>query len=214
VLRDAAVALIQEQLGFRSDLESNIITHLQLAQLQLEKSPTKPWFLIAAESFVDTVADTETVAVPTGFIQEVEQAVLRYVPDDSTGIADEVDLSKNSYDVLRTNFREVESGAPQAYALLNETFHFFPLPDAVYRIRMIFYGEALPLTSNIENVWLEKAPKLLMGVAGKEIAAALRDSAAMATFDRWEKEDRLLIYGETISREMANFDLQVGGPHV
>jgi len=213
MLRDAAVALIQEQLGFRSDLELNIITHLQLAQLQLEKAPTKPWFLFSADVTLTTVADTESVAIPTDFISESDMCVLRYVPADSDGIEDEVDLRKDIYAVLRKTFREVESGPPQAYAVVGEFFRFFPLPDDAYSVHLIHYKKDALLTTNIENQWLEHAPKLLMGVAGKELAAALRDSAAMATFQRWENEDRLLTFSETISKEMAGFDMQVGGPH-
>ena len=211
--RDEAVSLMLEQLGFRTDLSSNCITHLKLAQIQLEKGPTKPWFLISAQLSLATIAGTETVAVPTGFIQEYDQATLKYVPDDSEGLADEVDLVKGTYDVLRVNFREVESGAPQAYALMNGNFHIFPLPDAVYSLKLIQYTKDTVLDTNIENAWLRESPKLLIGAAGKELAAALRDSAAMATFQRWENEDRLLTFSETISKEMAGFDMQVGGPH-
>lgn len=214
MLRSAAVSLIQEQLGFRTDLESNIITHLQLAQIQLEKGPTKPWFLISEDSYTDTEADEQRLLIPEDFIQEADQCVIRYVPDDADEPSDEVDLRKDFFDVLRTNFAETASGPPQAYALVGNYFRLFPTPDDIYRLHMIYYKKDDVLDTDIENLWLEHAPKLLMGAAGKEIARALRDSAALATFMAWEQEDRLLLFGQNTAREMENMDMQVGGPHV
>jgi len=212
--RDEAVALMQIQLGFRSDQSANIILHLKLAQTMLEKSPTKPWFLIAAEDTLVTVADDQKITVPTDFLQEAEQGVLRFVPDDADSPDDEVDLVKDSYDVLRKNFRTTASGEPQAYALFGGYFYIFPVPDDVYTLHLIRYGQDTVLSTNVENNWLKYAPKLLMGSAGKELAAALRDSNAMEIFARWESEDRILTFSQEIAREQANSDAQVGGPHV
>jgi hypothetical protein len=212
--RDEAVALMQLQLGFRSDQSANLILHLKLAQTMLEKSPTKPWFLIVGEDTLVTVADDQKIAVPTDFLQEAEQGVLRFIPDDADSPDDEVDLDKDSYDVLRKNFRTTASGEPQAYALFGGYFYIFPVPDDVYTLKMIRYGQDTVLSTNVENNWLKYAPKLLMGSAGKELAAALRDSNAMEIFARWESEDRILTFSQEIAREQANSDAQVGGPHV
>jgi hypothetical protein len=212
--RDEAVALMQLQLGFRSDQSANLILHLKLAQTMLEKSPTKPWFLIVGEDTLVTVADDQKIAIPTDFLQEAEQGVLRFIPDDADSPDDEVDLDKDSYDVLRKNFRTTASGEPQAYALFGGYFYIFPVPDDVYTLKMIRYGQDTVLSTNVENNWLKYAPKLLMGSAGKELAAALRDSNAMEIFARWESEDRILTFSQEIAREQANSDAQVGGPHV
>lgn len=214
--RDEAVALIQEQLGFHSDLSTNIITNLKFAQQTLEKGPTKPWFLISEDSYIRTTAEEPRLPIPSDFLQETDEAVLRYVPDDITD--GEVDLKKDFYDVLRKNYMDVdtgtvESGPPEAYALIGIYFRLFPTPDDDYLIRQIYYKSDTVLSSNVENAWLKHLPMLLIGKAGKQLASALRDSVAASTFGQWENEGRLLLLSQTIDREMANRDMQIGGPH-
>lgn len=214
--RDEAVAIIQEQLGFRSDLSTSIITNLKLAQTTLEKGPTKPWFLVSEDSYIRTEVDEPRVPIPSDFLSETDQAVLRYVPDTLTD--GEVDLTKDDYDTLRKNFFDpdtgtTKSGAPEAYALLGNYFRIFPTPDDDYLLRQIYYAEDTVLSTNVENNWLKHFPYLLIGKAGKQIAGALRDSAAFGQFSQWENEGRVLLLSQTLDREFANRDMQIGGPN-
>lgn len=220
--RDEAVAMIKLQLGFRSNQDANIILCLKLAQTQLELQPTKPWFLISEDSYAFTTPDEERVALPTDFLQEVDEAVLRYVPEDADSPADEVDLVKEDYDTLRANYRGwtdtttgESSGAPQAYCILDGYFRIFPLPDTLYRLRMIYYAKATVLDTNVENGWLKYAPLLIMGKAGQMIAGGpLRDSEAMKVFQGWEAQGSLALAGQVVSRDMSNRRLQMGGSHI
>lgn len=214
--RDEAVAAIQEQLGFRSDLSTNIITNMKLAQVTLEKGPTKPWFLVSEDSYIRTTNAEQRIPIPSNFLQETDQAVLRYIPDTLTD--GEVDLKKDDYDVLRKNFLDtttgtIETGAPEAYALLGNYFRIFPTPDDDYLLRQIYYKTDTVLSTNVENGWLKHVPYLLIGKAGGQIASALRDSAALSTFKSWENEGRLILLSQNVDREFSNRDMQVGGPH-
>lgn len=214
--RDEAVAIIQEQLGFRSDLTTSILTNLKLAQQTLEKGPTKPWWLISEDSYTRTTADEPRVSLPADFLSETDQAVLRYVPDDLTD--GEVELKKDDYDTLRKNYFDditgtTETGSPVAYALLGNYFRIFPVPDDDYLLKQIYYAKDTLLDTNIENGWLKHIPCILIGKAGGQLAAALRDSAALATFRSWENEGRIILSGQTTDRDMANRDMQIGGPH-
>jgi hypothetical protein len=214
--RDEAVAIIQEQLGFRSDLSTNIITNLKLAQTTLEAGPTKPWFLIEEDSYIRTTADEPRLPIPSDFLSETDQALLRYVPDDLTD--GEVRLIKDDYDVLEKNYLDsltgtIETGTPEAYALLGDYFRIFPTPDDDYLIRQIYYAQDTVLDTNVENGWLKYFPYLLIGKAGGQIAAALRDSTAASTFRGWETEGRLIMVSQTYDREFANRDMQIGGSH-
>ena len=216
--RNEAVAVIQEQLGFRSDLSTNIITNLQLAQKALERGPTKPWFLVSEDSYIRTESGEDRIPLPSDFLQETDQAVLRYIPDSVTSTNPEVDLDKDDYDVLRKNFLStvtgsIQTGAPQAYALLGEYFRIFPTPDDDYLLRQIYFKTDTALDTNVENGWLKHVPYLLIGKAGGQIASAIRDSVALATFKAWENEGRLILLSQTIDREFSNRDMQVGGPH-
>lgn len=213
--RDEAFALMLEVLGFRTGLQSTLIRHIKLAQTTLELGPTYPWFLLSEDSFTTTLSGEERILVPTDFLGEKDDLVLKYVPDDAESDLDEVDLKKGFYDTLRQNYRDVERalGPPEAYAIVGNYFRLFPTPDDDYTIRMIFYQAATPLDTNVENVWLKYAPKVLMGMAGQTVAASLRDVVAQGEFARWEKEGRLLLHQRTVDRELENSELQIGGPH-
>lgn len=214
--RDEAVDEIQLQLAFRTTLEDEIIRQLKMAQTALEAGPTKPWFLISEDSYVRTTLNEQRLALPTDFLQETDEAVLRYVPDTLTD--GEVDLVKDDYDQLRADYLDsstgtIETGKPEAYALFGEYFRLFPTPDDDYLIHMIYYKKDTVLSTNVENGWLKWAPYLLMGKAGKQIATALRDKDAVAVFSQWENEGRLLLVSQTYERQYANRSMQIGGPH-
>lgn len=211
--RDEGVALIQEQMAFRTTLSANIVTYMKLAQKTLERGPTKPWFLISEDTFATTDVDEERLAVPTNFIQEVDQASLRYRPDDWPD-SPEVELKKDEYDVLKRNFKHASSGPPKAYALMGEYIRLFPTPDDAYTLRWIIYEDDTVLDANVENKWLREVPLLLLGTAGKLMVGATRDPGAKATFDEWIQVGLKVVHTHDVSREMQNMVMQMGGPAV
>lgn len=208
--RDEVIALIQQQLGFRSDQATNLVTYMQLAQQTLQQAPTLPWFLKSERSYIDTTANEERIPLPTDFLREVEPSCLVYVPTDTD--EDKVFLDKDFGDQLEEYYQRT-TGAPEAYCIDGEYFRIFPTPDAVYRIRMVYYFKAATLTTNIENEWTLHAPFLMAGIAGGMIAPALRDKGASAQFKQWEIQGRALLFSDTEAREHANMDYQMGGPH-
>lgn len=211
--------MIQLQLAFRTTLSTEIVTCMKLAQIDLEGEPLKPWFLISEDAYIRTEADEDRVPIPEDFLGETDEAVLRYVPDDPDEDNPELDLKKDDYDTLRKNFMDESTGglltgSPEAYCLLGAYFRIFPTPDDDYLVRMIYYQKDDELDTNIENQWLKHVPRLLMGKAGKLIAQGpIRDSVAWQVFDSWEREGRAALTNFVVSRDMANRDLQVGGPH-
>ena len=213
MLRDAGVALIQEQLAFRTTLSSNIVTWMQLAQTTLEKGPTKPWFLVSEDTFTTTVSGEERVSLPLTFLQEVEDATFKYRPSTWPD-EPEVDLVKDEYDVLRRNYRGSEAGPPEAYALLGDYFRLFPTPDDAYAVRLIFYEMDDVLSTNIENRWLKEVPLLLLGSAGLMISGSTVTPSAKANFQDWVNTGLKVVHAHDVSREMANRVMQVGGPAV
>lgn len=217
--RDEAVSEIQVQLVFRTTLASTIISHLQKAQQDLELAPTLPWFLISEDSYIDTVSGEQRTPVPTDFLDETDEAVLRYVPTTPSASTPEVDLIKDNYDDLRKAFMDTTTGIlkvgpPEAYALLGNYFRLFPTPDSTYRLRMIYYKQDTLLTTNVENQWLKYIPLLLMGKAGKKSSLGpLRDQIAWQVFSEWEAEGRRLLTTREVTRDASNKNLQVGGRH-
>lgn len=209
--RDEAVSIIQQQLGFRTDLSSEIVTNLKLAQTMLEVGPTRPWFLVSEQQSILTVEGESRLPIPTEMLTEIDSTRLVYIPDDEEEAA--VDLKKEDYDQLEYDYREEEAGPPAAYALLGDYFRLFPVPDDAYTIKIIVYGRDETLDSNIENGWLKWVPYAIIGKAGAQIATAVRDATALATFREWERDGRLALAGMDVAREVANRVLQMGGPH-
>lgn len=209
MIREEAINLMRMILGFRTDLEAACITALQNAQISLELGPEKPWFLVSEISYADTVAGEPRVRVPTSMLQEVDNALMYYINDD----AEKVELTKDEVDVLTRQYGNATSAAPKAYALDGLNFVFFPAPDAVYRIYMQFFEKDTTLDTNIENRWLKYIPNLLIGEAGLIISAAVRDKEAMKEFGRLRQEAALLLLSQNTDRDLANRELQIGGPH-
>lgn len=213
MLRDEAVSIIQEQLGFRSDLSSTIITTMQLAQDQLELSPTMPWFLLSERSFILTTVNDQRVPVPLKFLQEYEESALVYVKDSET----EIILGKRDLDKLMLKFPAGAPPAnvtsePQFYALRGTYFIIFPVPDAQYPIWMTYYKQAEVLDSNFENVWLSNAPYLLIGKTGTMLPSSIKTDKMQAQFQAWEREGRLTLFGREESRtHVGRDDYAMGG---
>jgi hypothetical protein len=213
--RDEGIALIKQKLGFRqgTGLDASIVANMVAVQADLEAGPVKPFFLISEDAYTTTTPNDERLFIPDDFLEEVEDAVFKYVPDGVTEASGEIDLYKDEYDTLRSNFKNVPKGPPQAYCLLGNYFRLFPTPDAIYTVHLIYYQRDAALTSNIENKWMKWNPKIIYGIAGKNIAESLRDFAAVNAMQQWEAEGRILLSRQSITREMANRNMQIGGPH-
>jgi hypothetical protein len=154
VLRDAMVTTILGRLGARTDLQSLVETEvLYVQETVLEGHPWLPWFLTTETASTPTVAGEESVAVPTGFLQEMEgQSVWLIDPSDDVT---PLELKKDEYDILLQRYPG--TGQPQAYALRGDFFMLRPTPDDIYTLRMRYFGRAPLLSSNIENVWSKHA---------------------------------------------------------
>ena len=212
--RDEAVTIIQQQLGFRTDLTSTIITTMKLAQVQLEVGPTLPWFLLSEKSHIFTLPEEERVPVPNEFIEEYEESALVYKPDDTT--QEDVILGKRDLDTMFKKFSAINDPTitrePQFYAIRGVYFILFPTPDAIYRIQMTYYRKGVVLDTNVENVWLKHIPYLLIGKTGNMLPAPIKTDKMQAQFSAWENEGRLTIFGKDESRtHTGRDDYAMGG---
>lgn len=208
--RDEGVALIQEQLAFKTTLASSIVTYMQLAQTTLEKSPTKPWFLESAPTPLVSVAETELITLPTGFICEMEDQDLLFTDEDYIDEA----LIKEDYNKLKRYYKGSEPGVPEYYALLHESIALFPTPDIVYNFSWRFYKADTALTTNVENNWLKEVPLLLLGSTGIMIAGGpIRDKVAMDIFNGWINTSLAVVAKHNAERAVAGQLLQIGGAH-
>src|SRR5262249_8983050 len=100
--RDEGVALIKQQLAFRTTLDTEIVTLMKLAQTTLEKGPTKAWFLLSDPTPLVTVANQRTVVLPDGWLAEDEDKPVYWQRLDGS----RKKLIRDEYEILNWDFKD------------------------------------------------------------------------------------------------------------
>jgi hypothetical protein len=208
-----ALGLIALILGNRSDLATKGQTALGIAQSHFEQGPDYPWFLVSESATIVTAIGERRIPMPTDFIGEYEEAALFY--EDTDG--ELTKLAKKDYDYLVGKYTATAEGEPEMYSADGLYFNLFPLPDDLYTLQTKFYKKDTAistLSSGSTNKWLTYAPNCLIGWAGQNLAAGLRDTVAAARFQVLEGEGRKLLNTQNEERKHSNRQYQIGGPHV
>jgi hypothetical protein len=203
--RDEAVAIIQFDLGRRTDLEDEIIAKMQEAQRILEQGATLPWFLKEEDASLVLPVGSADVAFPTGFLREIDDEdneCFHYTGDDPIG---EVYLEKIELRNGTQRFADVDDGRPRAYAIRKASWKFFPGRDIEYTLTYSYWKSATSLaTETATNAWLVYQPTILIGMAGASIAHVLGHERAKAKFDADFARGWKAAFGETVMRQEAN----------
>lgn len=214
--RDEAVVEMQNIFGFTSINVEPCQRELKHAQTRLENGPIRPWFLKEDRAFTFTTIGEQRILLPDNFLEEDEDSALWYAPDngapDQEIVKDDLDfLIKNQENFPGTNAAGVAiPGVPQFYAISGQYFRLFPTPDAVYKIRMIYFKSDTPLDTNIENKWMKYAPWLVIGEAGVVLSVSNRDKVAQAEFARLRQSAGITLNTETEARLHANRSYVMG----
>lgn len=209
MLRSAAVARIQDGLGFASRQSDKIVLRLQEAQRELEMGKTLPGFLLQEQvAPLTLLIGTSLVALPAGFLRMDENNPLHYSPEPD---AAPVYISfKRSYrEALEANF-STEPGAPTVAVILQNYINFITTADQTYDLLWSWYKAAQILDTDIENEWLANAPEWLIGEAGWRMAMDARDKDAVVIFDNLRKTGRAAVFGEIVAQEESIGPLIMG----
>lgn len=204
--RAAAVRRIQRGLGWRSNLEYDIIMSLQEAQRDLERGKSLPEFLLVEDATLTVTAGTGEIALPTNFLRRSSHK-LRYTLDNSD--KPQFVEWRNLNEAL-AQWGGADSRSPQVVVLRNSTLLFYPERDKPYTVTWSYYKKDAVLSTNIQNLWLQNAPELLIGLAGMSIAADAKNSNALATFTNMYKMARQTWFNEIVVQEMDDGPLIMG----
>lgn len=223
MLRDAAITLILNRTGQRggavspvdTTMQAQAITEMQWAQEELEKqdSGLMPWFLENeyTNAAFKTSASSPLVALPTGFLRELDEVRCALFYQDTTLDDEWVPLEKLDMDEGKTEYGGEVAGKPQAYSLLGVNYRMWPKPDAEYPLKALIYMGDAVLSSNIENNWLKYAGKVLIGKTGYAVAGwGVRDEAATAFFLKMETEGRDGLIRANTARQEAGRSRSMG----
>lgn len=199
-----AIARIKQGLGFRTDLDDAILRELRDQQELLEKGQSLPWWL-KVDSTLAAVADTQTIAVPDGFIR-FDEDVEPWMTDTTTGqrsvikVMDWDQLLALSWD---EDTQAVSTGPVRAFALRGSVFQLAPVPTENGTIYASWYQQDEDLEDvgdDESNLWLTYAPLVLIGSAGMALAADTRDDDAIRIFTN--------MYTGANSRMIADIELR------
>ena len=142
-------------------LELNMLIHGRLEAGQL-----LPWFLYLEDTSASTVANTETVAFPTGFIRfddGMEKGGLFY-NDTSITLPDPwVPLTRGQGNDIKALYADNTYAAPEMYDLQVGQFLLRPIPDAIYPLKVAgMFASANVTDDGNTTLWTIHAADLLV----------------------------------------------------
>lgn len=208
--RDTAIEVIMARLGNRTGLEEMAVREMQLAQDRLESGPEMPWFLEATAT-ASVAIDATMATLPTLYKRTHEDGL--WIRE--TGTTDAVaPITKIDFPELlkfRKDATVGESGIPDRYALWGTTLELYPVADKAYDLIHYHYAKGALLETNIENLWLEYAPDLMIAETGIVIAMFARDDSAVQVFSAQRADAQERLIRDTVAREEAGRVQRMGG---
>lgn len=169
---------VQRGLGFRTDLAAEILEVVNEVRDELDADVKlgRPWFLLSEVANTATTIGDHRVKIPADYLGIEENFRLYYY----NGAAENVEDKWTPIPKIPLNWaRELEpgeTGSPKYYDLKGDEFWIFPLPDAAYTVKMMYYGKTLPYTSDTdERDWIREEPQLVIAKTTLKLAKNLRD---------------------------------------
>lgn len=228
---EAAIAEVQQIVGWRSDKATEIGNALKFAQTQREKAgSTFPWFLRQTKP-VNTVAGTQIYSIPTGYIQDTEEREgnLFIYSNQALGSKSRTiflrkmafkDLLEKYFGVWPSSITDslsltdqsdtIPPGVPRDYALKDGSVVFGPTPDAAYVVNWRAWFADASLGAGVENNWLIYAPWVLIGEAARKIGSDLENASAVAKANVILERANGDFFKEVIHREEAGVKRSMG----
>jgi len=156
------------RLGNRTNIDSQIVSEIRLAQNSLERDPKlNLWFLFRSFVFQSYVGE-RSYALPNDFVKMAEM----YQPYFQTAENAVFNLKRKPAHLV---FRPTSGGIPEYYGLEAQMFITDKEADGVYRIFYYASDRELILGSQEDNDWTRMSPNILVLKAVMNVAKTLRD---------------------------------------
>lgn len=171
------IAQIQVRLGFRKDLQEEILKEINVAQNQLERDVSfNPYFLWRGQDICLRESCLD-YALPETFVRICEFNNPLFHPEGSP-FAYEINrgLAVTSYAV------DNSVGTPLCYTIQHGNLRLNKRVSGIFRL--FFISSTTPLGGLVDsNLWTEKAYDLLMNKAGLACAKLVRDVSSISYFE-------------------------------
>lgn len=163
----------------RTDLTAVIPDFIALAESRIARDLRSRKQIATAT--LATVANTQTVTLPTDFL-EIENITLISSPS--------VALSVITPEIMDVRFPAAYwTGAPKCYALLGSAILLGPTPDGVYSISLDYYARIAALSVTPTNWLLTSYPMAYLAPALAEAFLYMMDEQRAATWEaRYQAE--------------------------
>jgi hypothetical protein len=181
---------------------------MQEEQRDLERGKTLPDFLLVENSPIALTAGVGLWPLPTNFLRRSNQLIRYYI--GPTGLVLGTTIPWREFDAAFDTFESADPAPPVVAVLQFANILFVPTPQEDTSLIWTYYRKADVLTADIENLWLQYAPELIIGGAGLRIAKDKRDANAIALFGDMYKQARSTWFAETITQETEDGPMCLG----
>lgn len=131
---------------------------------------------------LSTVAATQTVALPSDFLEAENLTITNGYPPGA--------LSVVTPEILDRTFPDnILAGQPVVYAIIGDNLAFGPTPDAVYTVKLEYYQRFAALSTSGTNWLLTNHPSLYLNACLVEGHAYLLDADKAQAYDARYRAD-------------------------
>lgn len=207
------IRTLQRRLGFRDDLQTEIVDVMNEVRVELDKDEIlgHPWFLMTELATATTTAGEHRVQLPTDYLNIAENVRLYWYNAEA-----EEDEDKWRQ-IVKAPYRfskelQPGEGTPIYYDLIGDDIHIFPLPDDVYTIKMVYYGQTAAYAADTpERDWIKYEPELILAKALEHLAADLRDVELVGKAQADAMRHYRLAQVRIIARQAEGMTYTMGG---
>ena len=206
---DVLDSMLQRLGNRRNFSRETLLIELNAKIAELERGSFLPWFL---EGLWETTlsAGTRSLAVPTDFLQEVENGKLELVT--ATGRC--LYPKKRPFEVVQAAWQNYpDGGEPFVYALWAGAVHFAPTPMANYSFSLPYFkktGEIADTATPVSN-WLANAYNFIVYQTLVDVSANnLKDNESAVTFSNLANSAYARLYKYNEARQHTNRDYNIG----
>jgi hypothetical protein len=160
-----------------------------------------PWFLQTDKTDLTYTANVDAVAVPTDFIQEVEEEHRGSIFYYDASLDDPwVQMVREPYSIIKARYAGF-STFPRFYDIWSNQVFVRPRPDAAGTLRILYMARAARLDVVASNAWTNNAAELVICELGYTLANYyIRDQAAAQAFANDAVNEAKRLYVSHISK--------------
>lgn len=174
-----------------------------------ERSPFNPWFLEKVATGLTTVANQQTLAIPTDYLLLVEDTDVFVVNADG----DDQTLERGFHEDLENKYANADAGLPKTYDIFANLLYFGPVPEATFAIKLKYFANTTVPPDDgatLTNAWVVNAEDFcITALASRLVQDYIKDDkrAAILTTQAAGLRAELHKYNEARKHVDMNYEI-------